>query len=292
MRSLLALTNASAGTSTDDAVDSALSVLREEFAVEVAQTSSPEDLDTALADHPNADVVAALGGDGSLHAVVSALHRAERLGEVAVALIPLGTGNDFARTLDLSEVPAEAARSVVSAAGRRIDLIVDEDDEVVVNAASVGLGAEAAARSARYKDRWGPFGYAIGALKSLFVPDAKMRVEVDGREVRRRSGRVTQVSVGNGRFVGGGAALFPKAELDDERMDVQVVFAPTPIGRAVYAFRILTRSTDRSALVHYACAENVSVRGEDLRCTSDGELGDPSSAYGWRIRPGALTFLA
>lgn len=292
MRTLLAISNASAGTSSDDAVESALSILREEFDVQSAQTGSPEDLDEALAEHPAVDVVAALGGDGSLHAVVNALYRAERLADVAIALIPLGTGNDFARSLEVPTDPQEAARRVIASSGRTIDVIIADDDTAIVNAASVGLGAEAALRSKRYKEKWGPFGYVIGALKSLFIPDSAMTVHVDGKRVKRRSGRVTQVSVGNGRFVGGGAELFPIADLADGKMDVQVVYAPTLIGRALYVFHILTRSTHRAENIHYDTAEKVTVGGEELRTTIDGELGDPHPEYACRIEPGALTFLA
>lgn len=291
MRSLLAISNAFAGTSNDDAVEAGLAALQDSFDVSHVQTSSPDDLDDALIEHADVEVVAALGGDGSLHAVVNAVYRADRLDDVAVALIPLGTGNDFARTLELPDDPAQAAARVSAAEGRRIDVIHDSHG-LVVNVATVGLGAEAALRSSRYKARWGPAGYVLGALTSLLVPDKAMKVTVDGTEIRRRSGRVTQVSVGNGRFVGGGAELFPRARLDDAKMDVQIVFAPTLVGRVAWAWRIITRSTDRSAAVKYACADEVVVKADDLRCTSDGELGEPASHYEWSMLPEAVRLLA
>lgn len=291
MERLLAITNASAGTSTDEAVDAALDVLREKFEVVTAATSSLDDLDRSLAGEPEVDVVAALGGDGSLHAVVNALHRAGRLDDVAVALVPLGTGNDFARTIELPTEPVAAARRVVEAEPRRIDLIEGEDGQVIVNAASVGLGAEAAVRAKRYKKTWGPVGYVLGALKSAFVPDARVVVRVDGRRLRG-PGHVTQLAVGNGRFVGGGTELFPAAKIDDGKMDVQVVFARTLFERAIYVLRIATRTTHRSPLVHQELAESVSVDGEGLRCTSDGELSDACPRHAWRLLPGALTLLA
>ena len=58
------------------------------------------------------------GGDGSLHAVVTALHRRHELAERTLGLIPLGTGNDFARALDIPLDPAEAAAALCSAARR------------------------------------------------------------------------------------------------------------------------------------------------------------------------------
>lgn len=292
MPRLLAITNASAGTSTTTSVDSGVDVLRRRFDVDVVATGSADELDAALADRPDLDAVVAFGGDGSLHAVVAAVHRAGRLDSLAVGLVPLGTGNDFARTLGLPLDPASAAERIIASDGRRIDVLEDFGGAIVVNAASIGLGAEAAVRAKRYKKRWGPLGYAIGAAKSAFVPDAKVDVTIDGRRVRRRHGHITQLSVGNGRFVGGGTELFPTAEIDDGQMDVQVVFAHTLAGRAAYVVRLLTRTTDESPLVHYERAQRVEVHGDGLRCTSDGEISDPCPDHTWHVLPAALTFLA
>lgn len=290
MRRLLALSNASAGSSSEDAIADAVAVLRSGYEVEVVATSSVDELDAALAERPGVEVVAALGGDGSLHAVVNALHRAGRLAEVTVALVPLGTGNDFARSVDLPVEPVEAARRVVEGRERAVDLILGEDGVIVVNAAQVGLAAEAAARAKRYKDRYGPLGYVLGALKSAFVPDARVTVRIDGRRLRGHR-HVTQLAVGNGRFVGGGTEMFPAARLDDGKLDVEVVFARTLLERAIYAGRLLTRTTHRSPLVHAEHAREVSVDGEGLRCTSDGELSEAAAHHGWRILPAALTLI-
>src|SRR6185312_12265941 len=105
MESLLAIANTSAGTSDDASIDAAIGVLRERFDVGLVTTSTPDELDSALSEHRDVAGVAVLGGDGSLHAVVAALHRVDRLPATAVGLVPLGTGNDFARALGLPESP-------------------------------------------------------------------------------------------------------------------------------------------------------------------------------------------
>ena len=73
MRSLLVITNADAGTSDEERLAEALAVLREKASVEVAKTSNPGELDGVLHRAGGRTVVVA-GGDGSLHAVVTALH--------------------------------------------------------------------------------------------------------------------------------------------------------------------------------------------------------------------------
>ena len=291
MTDLLAITNAAAGTSSDEAQEAALAVLRESRKVVVVATSSPEDLDAALEQHPDVDTIVVLGGDGSLHAVVAALHAAERLADVAVGLVPLGTGNDFARTLALPTDPAEAAGVVTSGQEQALDLIVDSTGTITVNSAHVGVGAEAALAARPLKERFGQLGYALGAFISGFRTQGKhLRIHVDGERIPDR-GRVLQLAVGNGRFVGGGAALLPEADPADGLMDVAVVFAHTRRERLMYGLSLGLRRHHHRDDVDYRRGTEVTVEGARLRCTNDGEIADLVPSYAWHIEPGALRML-
>lgn len=292
MTRLLAIANADAGTSDDTAVGEVVAALQDEVDLELVKTSSPGDLAAELAERPDLDGVVVLGGDGSLHAVVQALHEAGRLADVLVGLIPLGTGNDFAATLGLPEGHVEAAQVIATAHTRTIDLIVDGTDRVVVNAAHIGIGAEAAAAAGPWKRAFGPVGYAVGAaitgLKGLTTPGAKLRITVDGTSLRRKE-PVIQVAVGNGRYVGGGAPLLPQADPSDGQLDVSISYTESPRRRIAYAFSVRRGDHHRRDDVVYLRGREVEVTGDALRCTSDGELTDPSRHYTWSIRPGALT---
>ena len=98
MDPLLVITNDDAGTADDEGLRSALAILREHCSVEVQSTSRPGELDGVLHRAASRRIVVA-GGDGSLHAVISALYRRRDLSDAVVGLLPMGTGNDFARTL-------------------------------------------------------------------------------------------------------------------------------------------------------------------------------------------------
>ncbi len=291
MTDVLVIANASAGTSTDEAQDAVLEVLREHQEVALVTTSSPDELEDALGDHADVAAVVVLGGDGSLHAVVAALHATGRLADVAVGLVPLGTGNDFARTLDLPTEPAPAAEVVVAGHEQALDLIVDADGTVTVNATHLGAGTEAAIAAEPHKKRFGPVGYAIGALVSGFRVQGKhLTITVDGDRVPDR-GRVLQVAVGNGRFVGGGTALLPEADPSDGLMDVAVVFSHTRRERLMYALSLGLRRHHHRDDVDYRRGTEVTVEGRDLRCTNDGEITDPSRSHAWHIEPGVLRML-
>lgn len=291
MSSLLVIANADAGTADEEAIRHVMSVL-DDLDVELVETSSPQDLTTALGDHPSIDGVVVLGGDGSLHAVVGALRSSGRLGTLTVGLVPLGTGNDFAATLGLPDDPVEAARVITRGRTRGIDLIIDGQDEVVVNAAHIGIGAEAAKAARPWKKALGPVGYVIGAvltgLRGLTQPGAHLTIVVDGEPLPRTE-PVIQVAVGNGGYVGGGTALLPEADPSDGELDVAVSYTESPRRRIAYAWHVRRGDHHRRDDVVYLRGTTVSVRGDKLACTSDGELTGPRGEHSWRIEPTALT---
>ena len=289
MNRLLAIANAEAGTADDRSVDTALDVLRNADEVTLVRTASPDDLTEALAEHPDVDGVVVLGGDGSVHAVVAAMYAADRLVDTFVAVIPLGTGNDFAHAVGLPDDPAAAARLVVDGSVRDVDLIIDLQDRVVVNAVHIGVGAEAAAAAVPWKKTLGPLGYVVGSLvagvRGLVKPGSRVEITVDGK--RLPGHRVIQVAVGNGRFVGGGTLLLPGADPTDGLLDVAVSYPASALRRVGYAFSLRSGQHVRRADVTHLRATEVTVSGDAMPSTSDGELTDPAEDHGWRIEPAA-----
>lgn len=287
MKQLLVVTNSTAGSHSELLETEIVAVLSESWDVSVADTSTPQELDAVLRQHPDVDVVAALGGDGSLHAVVQALSDTGRLPRTAVAVIPMGTGNDFARTINLPVDPVDAAKEVATGTIRPIDLI-HGNGAVTINAAHVGLGADAAARAEPIKPWLGPLAYIVSAVSMIFSPNTSARVTIDGRELR---GRVAQVAVGNGRFVGGGGELLPEAVIDDGFMDVAVSYAATPMERVTYVLGLRRGTHPREDFVVYTKARSVNVTSDGLRCTNDGEIFEPAKKHAWKIEPGGVRML-
>jgi diacylglycerol kinase (ATP) len=289
---ILALTNADAGSAETEEVEAALDALRETYDVEVGVCTDVEDLRPLLAGRDGRPVVV-FGGDGSLHSVVSVLVHEEWLDDTPVALVPLGTGNDFARTLGLPLDAADAASGLPSARERRIDLLVEEGGEVVVNAVHIGVGVDAAEEAADLKPRYGRFGYLLGAVRTGFVSKGqRLRVVIDDVVVASGRHHVLQVAVGNGRFVGGGTPIAPHADPGDGEVDVVLSYALAPVKRFAYAVGVrLGRHGMRQDVQTYR-GKQVTVTGPAFRWHVDGELHGPDTRRSWRLRPGALRVLA
>lgn len=284
---LLLITNADAGTTDAENIEKVLTVLRGAGDVEVCATSNPGELDGVLHRRGSRRVVV-VGGDGSLHAVIAALHRRQELADTVVGLIPLGTGNDFARGSGIPLDPEEAARLVVKGDVRPVDLIVDCAGSVVVNNVHLGAGAQASRKAHKWKQRLGRVGYPIGALLAAVNPPfVRLRIEVDGEEVADVAHPVLMVAVGNGPTVGGGAEITPEANPEDGKMDVMISFAIGPLARIGYALRFRRGEHHERGDVKYLRGSTVSVTGQDFYCSADGEVYGPERHRTWHVERGA-----
>lgn len=295
------ITNSDAGTADEETLGRALAVLRDEASVEVVGTSNPGELDGALTRAGSRRIVVA-GGDGSLHAVVAALHRRHDLADSVLGLLPLGTGNDFARGNGIPLDIEDAAQVVLHGRVTPMDLVVDEVGEVVVNGVHAGAGAQASRRGARWKSRLhavgvgkanlGRLGYPIGAaLAAVKPPFVRVRVEVDGELVVDVDRPILMVAVGNGRSVGGGTRLTPAADPSDGKVDVMVSLSVGPLARFGYVAELVRGKHPQRDDVIYLRGSTVSVRGQEFWCSADGEIYGPERSRTWRVEPAAYSLI-
>src|SRR5918912_697692 len=158
------------------------------------------------------------GGDGSVSSVVDFLAHHDTL----LGLLPLGTANDFARTLEIPEDIEGACRAI--AEGKIVDVDLGlAGDNFYVNVASVGLGVEATrALSPWLKKSRGPLAYPVAAIRAFLRHEpffARLAFPDEDHEPSEYD-RLLQVAVGNGRFYGGGMVVRLESGIDDKNPDL------------------------------------------------------------------------
>ena len=281
------LANADAGSHDEERLGAALQPLHEAgHEVAVHRTEDRSEVDAVVRALDGRTLVVA-GGDGSLHVAVQALHDAGALGDTPVGLLPLGTGNDFARAASIPLDPGDAGRLLVGARARPTDLVVDDAGVVVVNASHAGMSAAAADRATDLKGRLGPAAYPAAAfLEGIGTVGFRATVRADGQELVGDDD-LLMVGVGNGSSIGGGTPLFPEASLDDGRLEVLVARATGPLARVGFAARLRAGTHTERPDVVAAPATEVVVEGEPVPHCRDGEVSDPAARRTYRLHAGA-----
>ncbi len=219
--------------------------------------------------------IVALGGDGLLRPIAGALKGTES----AVAIVPCGRGNDFARVLGVPKDPAEAARVAVEGEERLLD-VANVEGTPYMGIASFGFDSECNRVANEAKLIKGNAVYVYAALRTIATwKPATFTVKVDG-ELHEFSGY--SVAVGNSKAFGGGMIILPQAELDDGKLDLMLV---KDCPRLRYLSGVI--KTFKAAHTDSEFAE--FLRGEEIEVSADRPFaiyadGDPIGATPAMIR--------
>jgi len=265
-------------------INDAMTVL-EEGGIDVveAEMASREQVCAEICeDAAEVDMVILGGGDGTLNSAAPALVQTG----LPLGILPLGTANDLARTLGIPAGLDEAARVITAGHVRPVDL-GEVNGLFYFNVASIGFSARLARRlTSEAKRRWGVLGYALAAVQ-LLAESKPFRVDIehDGQTERVRT---IQVSVGNGRYYGGGMAVAERARADDGRLDVYSLEVPHWWHLIALAPSLRRGTQGRSKYVRAFNTTELSVwtrRRHEVN--ADGELVTSTPAR-FRVRPRAV----
>ncbi|WP_328495526.1 diacylglycerol kinase [Streptomyces sp. NBC_00414] len=270
-----------------EAVRIAKDVLSAGATTKVCLPDGPEEFDRALARRGSRRPVV-IGDDRALLRAVSLLHRRRELAGCALSLVPVGVGDgtlSLARALGVPMGAVEAARAVLDGSERRLDLLVDDSDGVVLGALRIpplggdaggGSGAGGAASSAEkhgsphrhdhHHHHW--LRTCQSLVRTLAARPARtpssaspgptrLRVEVDGRTLIDLDQPVETVSI-----TPGGAGSGARIEI-----------RPASVGA-------------EAALLE-AVARTITVSGADFRYRADAVVAGPVRTRTWTVREAA-----
>ncbi|MEW9679023.1 lipid kinase YegS [Pseudomonas sp. TE50-2] len=172
--------------------------------------------------------VVAGGGDGTLRDVAEAMGLAAT--QASLALLPLGTANDFAKAAGVPLEP-QAALDLLDVPARPIDL-GRVGDQLFLNMATGGFGTQVTANTSEdLKKVLGAAAYLFTGL-SRFSELQAASVELQGPGFQWQ-GELLALGIGNGRQAGGGHVLCPEASVDDGLLDVGILPAPQEMAGAL-----------------------------------------------------------
>lgn len=219
--------------------------------------------------------VVAGGGDGTLHTLIQSAYELGALDAVKLGVLPLGTGNDFSRTLGFPLDPLAALHALVTAPEARLDVIrvaCGGREELCMNIAQGGLAADVdSALDVATKQEMGAFAYLRGTMEQLTrAAEYDLEIQFDDGDTPERLSAI-DVIVANGRTAGGGYELAPDADPADGRMDVFVLY-PGSLPQFIAAgLKFLQKGHHESGQVSYRRASRVSIRSNPaMRWALDG----------------------
>jgi lipid kinase YegS len=256
--------------------------------VEVRVTWEGGDARRFAAEPGDADVLVAAGGDGTVNEVVQGLLTLPAEARPALAVVPLGTANDFARGCGIPRDPGEALALCSSGEAASVD-VGKANDRWFINAASSGFGATVtAATPPELKRLLGGAAYTLMAaiLATNFRP-YEGRLLLPGREI---TGPDVVAIVGNGRQTGGGIQITPRAFLDDGLLDILVV-REIPANKLLNAVRELQALSPEGSFISYCQAPWAQFQAKGaMPVNLDGE---PAEFTGVRYEaiPGAVRLI-
>lgn len=247
-----------------------------------------------------ATTVVAAGGDGTVHEVVNGLLDARNQGadaESVLAVIPIGTGNDFVKTVTGGTDRERAYQVLATGLVRHFDLgrvSWDGGSEYFMNAIGTGIDVEVVRQIMRLPRLPGVLSYLVGLVRALrrFRP-IPLQLRIDGESFEQR---VMIIAVGNGFCLAGGFHLFPGALPDDGRLDVCIVdeLSLPQVVRVLPRVMRGRHTNHPRVAMHTASTIDIQVQGDTpLFFQVDGELREPPAARHLRIEiePGVLPVL-
>jgi diacylglycerol kinase (ATP) len=242
-----------------------------------------------------ATLICPLGGDGTVRAVAVALVGTE----TPLGLLPGGTGNLLARTLNLPfDNLDDALKVALTGQNKRVDvgrLTVDASGEherpeeyIFLIMASIGFGAAIMADAPeRLKKTVGPLAYTFSAAKNLRGPQFKVWMKFDDEPELTR--RTRTVVIGNCGKLTGGLVLMPQAQVDDGWLDAVILSPAGVVGWVAVAGRLISKRGKGHERVDHRRLKSVAMRTDrPEEVQIDGDIIGQARALSATVDPLAL----
>ena len=261
----------------------------------LALTTRPNHAADIAAQAEGFDTVVALGGDGVIHEVANGLMHHPANARPTLGIIPVGSGNDYAKALGMPKGVDAACQALLTCAPRSVD-VGKVNDSYFVETLSFGLDAAIALDTVDRRVRTGRKGAAL-YMASGFDQLAhhfdvfSYEATFDGAEPIRSSSITFAVQIGP--FYGGGFNVCPNAKMDDGEFDICISHPPVSVPHAAFIFLLAKSGKHTKAKpIEMLRADHVHVTFDAAPpAQMDGERIEGTS-FDISLEQGALNVLA
>ncbi|MGJ9384939.1 diacylglycerol/lipid kinase family protein [Salipaludibacillus sp. CF4.18] len=216
------------------------------------------------------ELVVIMGGDGTVHECVNGL--ALLSAPPKIAIIPTGTCNDFARTLNISMVISEACVDAVYGPDKKID-IGKVNDRFFTNFAGIGLIADTSENiEGNIKEKFGTLSYFISALKTMKETSLfSFKVRTDKGMY---DGEAVMIIIMNGRFIGTRELPYEHIQPQDNKLNLLIVKeAGLPLFKEWVQSKTLLTPEAQDTDIFQQKIESASIETTELKkIDTDGEI--------------------
>ena len=211
------------------------------------------------------DVVIGVGGDGTINEVADAV----RPTDMTMGIIPMGSGNGLARSLDIPMDPEAALEVIRKGYIKRIDCCEANGVPFFVTF-GVGFDAQVTA-SYDQKSFRGPLSYVLSTVDQFIKHKSSLyRLHLNGEVIEQKAFLVT---CANADQYGNNAIIAPEAELDDGLFDVVVIHNMSLLKAPQVAINLFTKNINESASIDIYRTDHLIIEREDADYAQvDGEL--------------------
>jgi diacylglycerol kinase (ATP) len=233
------------------------------------------------------ECIVALGGDGTWSAAADRILTSGRR-EVALGLLPVGTGNDFGKSIGVRH---ERIDAVMRAIADRTTRVVDAGrvgERYFLNVVGMGFDIAVIDDAAKTPLLRGDLLYKVCAIKQLFrFPGSELGIATgDGAP---RTLRLLMLTISNANYFGGSFHIAPRAKLDDGRLDLVAIHDAAPATRAKLFNAVSKGRHEGLAQVEFLTAPSFSIHFDGiLRYEADGEVYSSPSPLVVTSVPAAL----
>lgn len=229
------------------------------------------------------DRIVAVGGDGTVHEVINGIKDTNMI----LGIIPLGTGNDFARFFHIPKNVKKAIQVIINGKVNIIDSALINKYITCNNVANIGIDADVALEVTKFKKYLsGIFAYLLSLFDVLFkFKPYNVNINIDGKRLKRK---IMLAAFGTCSFYGGGFKILPNANPKDGLMDIIIV---NSINKFKLLFllpmAIIGRHTRFKCVETYKAKEvHIEIEREIALCI-DGEV-IPSSNFELNVQKSTI----